>query len=542
MKLSHIDKEFNFSDEINQSIETLNVIYKDGIHKVNSLKHLLSELKENNASEDKILKVKEDIQIAKQVAKDKKSEAKEIYAPALKKLKSEYKEFNKEVSSLVKDNLKNIDNKFAEDKKELTAKYEADKDSLLNEKKATNDKVELKNIDEREKGIDIQYKRALKQMKRERFENILEVKKAYSELAYEYAKTEELLLGKNTFLTNLNTSINENKSVFCLEKTLKDRNFWISKISLMCFLALVVIYLLICTIGGSKIQYEKIFTQSAIVMTVALGGVFIYSQKGFDMSLGGAVCLAAIVSSLAWNATSNVFVALLSAIAVGVVVEITNASLANVLKLPVMVATLAMNSVLSSLVTTIMDNQPTQTIVANGVYDLDKFGFYLILVLVFFLICAFVFNKTPMGRRNKMLGCNKTSAVYSGVNATKQGILTFIMAGIAIGFGAVLTMVRSGGTISSGTGSTIGLDVILAVVFGGMQVTGGPKSKISAAVVGGLSTVLITYILIALANVSGIPAIRNYDTFVKGVVFLLIVFVNQIGIKNDRLPAIEMMW
>ena len=47
MKLSHIDKEFNFSDEINQSIETLNVIYKDGIHKVNSLNHLLSELKEN---------------------------------------------------------------------------------------------------------------------------------------------------------------------------------------------------------------------------------------------------------------------------------------------------------------------------------------------------------------------------------------------------------------------------------------------------------------------------------------------------------------
>ncbi len=176
MKLSHIDKEFNFSDEINQSIETLNVIYKDGIHKVNSLNHLLSELKENNASEDKILKVKEDIQIAKQVAKDKKSEAKEIYTPASKKLKSEYKEFNKEVSSLVKDNLKNIDNKFVEDKKELTAKYEADKASLLNEKKATNDKVELKNIVEREKGIDIQYKRALKQMKRERFENILEVK------------------------------------------------------------------------------------------------------------------------------------------------------------------------------------------------------------------------------------------------------------------------------------------------------------------------------------------------------------------------------
>ena len=75
-----------------------------------------------------------------------------------------------------------------------------------------------------------------------------------------------------------------------------------------------------------------------------------------------------------------------------------------------------------------------------------------------------------------------------------------------------------------------------------MQVTGGAKSKISAAVFGGLTATLISYLLIAIGRVSGFSAITQYESFVKGLLFLIIVAVNTIGNRTNRLPAIELMW
>ncbi|UKI50717.1 MAG: hypothetical protein L6U99_04985 [Clostridium sp.] len=286
---------------------------------------------------------------------------------------------------------------------------------------------------------------------------------------------------------------------------------------------------------------RKILEGSSIIIAVALGGVFIYSMKSFDMSLGGGTALAAAMGAMIWNSTKNMFLVLIVAIIIGVVIELINAGLANVLKLPVMVTTLAMSSVLSAILSNILENTATQTIKVTGIKQFDVFIFYFGVILALFLFTSFIFKLTPVGRKNKMIGCNSVSSKYTGVNITKQGIITFFIAGIAIGVGATLYIVRSR-TISASSCSTIGLDVILAVVFGGMQTTGGPKSKISAAIFGGLTATLISYLLVAIGRVSGFAGITNYESFVKGILFLAIVSLNTVGNRTNRLPAIEMMW
>ncbi|UKI50718.1 MAG: hypothetical protein L6U99_04990 [Clostridium sp.] len=42
-----------------------------------------------------------------------------------------------------------------------------------------------------------------------------------------------------------------------LKKTIRDRSFWLSKVSMFCFLILVIAYILVCVIGGIKIEYKK---------------------------------------------------------------------------------------------------------------------------------------------------------------------------------------------------------------------------------------------------------------------------------------------
>ena len=458
---------------------------------------------------------------------------------ALKKLKNEYKSLAKEIKPLVKENIQKTKEKYQKLEKEVEDDFQKHMEELNSVSRST--KAEKHEYNELLSGISIKRKRALKNLVRDRLQEEIDCKRAFIELRVEYTKLASKIGLKQSLGDLILTEHIESSNTKLLEKTLRDRNFWLSKISLFSFAVLAILYILVCLAGGIKIEYERILEGSSIIIAVALGGVFIYSMRSFDMSLGGGTAVAAALGGLVWQSTENIFLVLIVGICVGIIVELINSALASVLKLPVMVTTLAMSSVLSAILTNILETTATQTIRVTHIRHLDTFAFYFGVILLLFLITAFIFKATPVGRKNKMIGANSKSSKFSGVNITKQGLITFTIAGIAIGFGAMLYLVKSR-TVSASSCSTIGLDVILAIVFGGMQTTGGPKSKISAAILGGLTATLISYLLIAIGRVANYPAITHYDSFAKGALFLIIVSVNTIGERTNRLPAIEMLW
>ena len=92
-----------------------------------------------------------------------------------------------------------------------------------------------------------------------------------------------------------------------------------------------------------------------------------------------------------------------------------------------------------------------------------------------------------------------------------------------IGFGAVLgtaflTIVYAP-TLNKDAASSIGMDVIIAIVFGGMPVSGGPRSRITAAVVGAFSMGFLTQIMTMLNLGSG------FGQMIKAAIFLTVVFI-----------------
>ena len=490
-------------------------------------------------------KIEKDISFSEELLKDietlssSNNKEKEKVNSTLKKLKGEYKEKNKEIKVLVKENIQKVKDKYKGLTEDVEREYQASLERIAKEPRST--KEEKHHYNELLNGIKIKRKRAIQTLIKDRLQEEIDCKRAITQFRYEYNKQYVKATGKDNFFVTFTTQYIENQNSKNLEKTLRDPNFWINKISLFCFLFLVVIYMLVCTIGGIKIEYEKILNGSSYLIAVALGGVFIYSMRSFDMSLGGGTAVAAAIGGLVWQATENIFLVLIVGMGIGMVIELINSTLASLLKLPVMVTTLAMSSVLSAVLTNILDTTTTKTIRVKHIKQFDNFTFFFTVILIFFLITAFIFKYTPVGRKNKMIGCNSKSSQFSGVNIKKQGLITFAIAGCAIGVGAMLYLVRSR-TVSGTSCSTIGLDVILAIVFGGMQTTGGPRSKITAAIFGGLTATLISYLLIAIGRVTGHPEITNYESFVKGALFLIIVSINTIGNRTDRLPAIEMMW
>ena len=129
----------------------------------------------------------------------------------------------------------------------------------------------------------------------------------------------------------------------------------------------------------------------------------------------------------------------------------------------------------------------------------------------------------------KFLGGNPTCAKLTGISSKKMAIIAFVMAGIGIGLGAFLSIIYAP-TLTRNTASSVGMDVIIAIVFGGMPVSGGARSKIYAAVIGALSMTFLSQIMVMLNLNSGI------GQMVKAVIFILVVFLATSNQRGKLLP------
>ena len=187
-----------------------------------------------------------------------------------------------------------------------------------------------------------------------------------------------------------------------------------------------------------------------------------------------------------------------------------------------------MLSVLNALVQVLIRINNTGSEIAvprDAVAALNTVEFKILVLALFFLLCVFIFNFTKIGRKQKLLGGNPVCAKLTGISGKKMAIIAFAVSGLGVGLGAFLSTVYAP-TLTRNTGSSIGMDVIIAIVFGGMPVSGGARSKITAAVIGAFSMTFLSQIMTMLNLNSGI------GQMVKAVIFLLVVFVatfNQRG-------------
>ena len=284
-------------------------------------------------------------------------------------------------------------------------------------------------------------------------------------------------------------------------------------------------------------MYLKIvFNEGVVLAVVATGAVFIYTLGSFDISLGASTLFSATLGVMTYNATQSLPLMILVIFGVAVGCSLLSSVLASVFHIPVFVTTVAMMSVLSAIA--------AQIITTNGgavggisipsalVKPLDNMGFKIAVLAVFWLICFFVFDFTKIGRRQKFLGGNPVCAQLTGIQVNKYAIIAFVMAGIGVGLGAFLTLVYTP-SVTATTAGSIGMNIVVAIVFGGMPISGGPRSRIYSALVGGFSYILLNNILKLLID-SNIG--YGVSQIVSAVFFLAVVYVTGLNYRSQMLP------
>ena len=93
-----------------------------------------------------------------------------------------------------------------------------------------------------------------------------------------------------------------------------------------------------------------------------------------------------------------------------------------------------------------------------------------------------------------------------------------MIAGICVGIAAVFKL-SVVGMVQSTTGNGLEMDVLVVVVLGGMSLAGGAVTKMSSAIVGAFTYVLLVR---GLTIVGMNP---NIVVLVKAIIFLLIIYI-----------------
>ena len=312
-------------------------------------------------------------------------------------------------------------------------------------------------------------------------------------------------------------------------------------ISALPFVALVVLLAVFCGIVSSKgyrldMYIKIIFNEGIVLSIVATGAIFIYTLGSFDISLGAATLFSATLGVMTYNATENFALMIIVILLAGIVCSLVNSVLASIFHIPVFVTTVAMMSVLSAIASQIITTKGGAvggiSIPSEVVKHLDNSAFKIGVLVIWVAICVFVFDYTKFGRREKFVGGNPICAQLSGIKYNTYAILGFLLAGVGVGIGAFMTLVYTP-SVTTTTAGDIGMNIMVAIVFGGMPISGGARSKIYAAVVGGFSYIVLNNILdLLIDSTSG----YGITQIVSAVFFLIIVYVASVNYRSQTLP------
>jgi len=235
-------------------------------------------------------------------------------------------------------------------------------------------------------------------------------------------------------------------------------------------------------------NFANIARQTAMVSIMAFGMTFVLSAGEIDLSIGSIVALCAMVVAVLLRET-NMVVAIIGAIGVGLLVGLVNGLLTTKLRIPSFLVTLGMMTILVGLARIITDLEPVP--ITNKTYveifgsgDLGPIPSLLVWTFVFLVVFHIIYRHTPFGRQVLATGGNKIAAMFSGINTDRTKIAVLMMSAGTAAFAGMLYAGRLQGARYT-LGEADLLTVIAATVIGGTSMFGG-KGSIIGALMGSL--------------------------------------------------------
>lgn len=256
------------------------------------------------------------------------------------------------------------------------------------------------------------------------------------------------------------------------------------------FLALVVLclFLTFATDGFlTSVNLLNVGRQISLLGIMAVGMTFVLISGEVDLSVGSNYALSGLATGMLIIAGWGLVPALCIGLLTGMTIGLINGVLSTYGRLPSLIATLGMLSVVRGSALILTNGQPVTVNVRNGADPgvLEVFSFigqgYLFgivpMQLVFFILIAalawVVLSCTNFGFRVFAVGGSAKAARVSGISINSVKIWAFVLMGALAAFAGILSLAFLPSGQAGRTGLGLELDVIAATIVGGASLSGG---------------------------------------------------------------------
>ena len=288
----------------------------------------------------------------------------------------------------------------------------------------------------------------------------------------------------------------------------------------------------------SKDNLIVVAMQMSFVGIAAIGTAYLMISGNIDLSIGSLFALVSVAASILATRTSPA-VAMLAAVSLGGAVGLVNGALVWRIKLSPLIITLGSMSILRGVVLLLTDGYAVRGVPR----EFASLGQSKLLgaptpVWIFGMIAVvahLILVRTTVGQHVIALGGSRSACEAVGIHVRRLTLGAFMANGLIVGLAGVLAASRFG-SASPSFGVGMELDVITAVILGGVAFSGGE---------GTIPGVVLAVALLGVIQ-SGIVALgidAHYADVAKGAALIGVVSLDQLShearVRFQRMLALH---
>jgi rhamnose transport system permease protein len=261
------------------------------------------------------------------------------------------------------------------------------------------------------------------------------------------------------------------------------------ELGIIAVLALLVVITSVVQPNFLRIQnIQFILLDTTLLALLALGETMVVLTRNVDLSVGSVLGLSAYLSASLFSHVHGVPipVVFLAGLGIGAACGMANGVVVSVGRVPSLVVTLATLYIIRGIdILLVGGGQVVAFSLPGSFLEIGRATLLGIpdLALATAIIVAagaFYLHSFRSGRELYAIGSNPEAAQLAGIRTGRRVFTAFALSGAIAGIAGVLWAVHYG-TIDSTAGTGIELQVIAAVVVGGVAIFGGSGTAVGAA-------------------------------------------------------------
>jgi rhamnose transport system permease protein len=237
--------------------------------------------------------------------------------------------------------------------------------------------------------------------------------------------------------------------------------------------------------SGNSVQ--QLLVGASLIALLGVGETMVVVTRNIDLSVGSVLGLSAfVVGDLFRNQHIPVWSGFVIAVALGSAVGAINGLITTVLRVPSLVVTLAMLYIIRGVDAKLVNgnivvpSQVPHAFVVVGYSTLFGIPWLAIIVAVVVAVVGYAMRTFRPCRDLYAIGSNPEAAMLAGVPSARRVFAGFVASGALAGLGGALFLALFA-QVDNSAGLGYELNVVAAVVVGGVAIFGGSGTVVGAA-------------------------------------------------------------